>query len=119
VGDPAFAALGSRGTIEFMHASHTNEKRASEIRPFLAAIALFALAGCAGSESPPVESPQLPPFVLRDVAGVEHAPFADASVKAVALVFVLPDCPIANGYAPEFRRIHDEYGPRGVKSGST
>jgi hypothetical protein len=73
--------------------------------------------GC--SSPPPPSEPggdRSPPgFSLRDVAGVEHHPFTDPAVKAVALVFVLPDCPIANGYAPEINRLCAEYGPRGVR----
>jgi len=30
------------------------------------------------------------------------------------LVFVRADCPIANRYAPELRRLHEDYSPRGV-----
>lgn len=71
-----------------------------------------------GCGSPAPESGGDPPpagFSLRDVAGVEHHPFSDPGVKAVALVFVLSDCPIANGYAPEINRLYAEYGPRGVR----
>lgn len=32
----------------------------------------------------------------------------------LVLVFVDPQCPIANAYAPELRRIQEEYEPRGV-----
>jgi hypothetical protein len=46
---------------------------------------------------------------------VEHHPFTDPAAKAVALVFVLADCPIANGYAPEINRLCAAYGPRGVR----
>lgn len=33
---------------------------------------------------------------------------------AVVLVFVQPECPISNRYAPELARLAAEYGPRGV-----
>ena len=75
----------------------------------------FLASGCG---SPPPESGGDPPpaaFSLRDVAGVDHHPFSDPAVKAVALVFVLSDCPVANGYAPEINRLCAEYGPRGVR----
>ena len=77
---------------------------------------LFFLAlGC--SPPPPEPGGNLPPagFSLRDITGVEHHPFTDPAVKAVALVFVLADCPIANGYAPEINRLCAAYGPRGVR----
>ena len=35
--------------------------------------------------------------------------------QAHVLVFVTPDCPIANAYAPEIRRLARDYGPRGVR----
>ena len=71
--------------------------------------------GCSTPAPPPEADPPLLRFSLRDVAGVEHRPFTDPAVKAVALVFVLADCPIANGYAPEINRLCAEYGPRGVR----
>jgi hypothetical protein len=73
----------------------------------------FLAPGC--SAPPPGDNPPPLGFSLRDVAGVEHHPFADPAVKAVALVFVLCDCPIANGYAPEINRLCAEYAPRGVR----
>lgn len=38
-----------------------------------------------------------------------------APPKANCLIFVLKDCPIANRYAPELRRIVSDYEKRGVK----
>jgi hypothetical protein len=55
------------------------------------------------------------PFTLRDLKGTEHRPFADAKIKAVVLIFVLADCPIANSYAPEVKRLHEDYARRGVR----
>jgi hypothetical protein len=57
---------------------------------------------------------QPPGFALTDVRGREHRPFASKDVRAVVLAFVLPDCPIANGYAPELQRLSGEYKGRGV-----
>jgi hypothetical protein len=51
---------------------------------------------------------------LISVDGMEHRPFNDKNVNAVALVFILSDCPIANSYAPEFSRLHAEFSARGV-----
>ena len=77
----------------------------------------FLAPGCSPPPPPPEPGGDPPPpgFSLRDVAGVEHHPFTDPAVKAVALVFVLADCPIANGYAPEINRVCAAYGPRGVR----
>ncbi|MBL8842067.1 MAG: redoxin family protein [Planctomycetes bacterium] len=42
-------------------------------------------------------------------------PLADRAAKATVLLFTRGDCPISNRYAPEVRRLHAEYGPRGVE----
>ena len=43
-----------------------------------------------------------------------HAP-SSQDAKATCLIFVLKDCPIANRYAPEIRRIVSDYGKRGIE----
>ncbi len=55
-------------------------------------------------------------FSVNDVDGKEHRPLADAGQAATVLFFVMHDCPIANGYAPEISRIAEEYAKRGVRS---
>ena len=75
----------------------------------------FLTPGCSRPSPEPGRDPPPPGFSLRDVTGVEHRPFTDPAAKAVALVFVLADCPIANGYAPEINRLCADYGPRGVR----
>jgi hypothetical protein len=35
--------------------------------------------------------------------------------KAQVFLFATPDCPISNRYAPEVRRIYEEFAPQGVK----
>jgi hypothetical protein len=50
-----------------------------------------------------------------DLDGKALRPFDDPAIKAVALVFVLPDCPIANTSLPEINRLHEEFGPQGVR----
>jgi hypothetical protein len=86
----------------------------------LTATILYA-PGCGPQVKPPdttdpVETTATAPaFTLRDLGGVEHRPFTDPRVKALALIFVLSDCPIANGYAPEINRLCRDYSPRGVR----
>jgi hypothetical protein len=75
----------------------------------------FLVPGCSPPPPEPGGEPPSPGFSLRDIAGVDHHPFTDHAVKAVALVFVLHDCPIANGYAPEINRLCAAYTPRGVR----
>ena len=53
---------------------------------------------------------------VRDVEGATHRPLADTGQAASVLFFVLHDCPIANGYAPEISRISEEYRARGVRT---
>lgn len=52
---------------------------------------------------------------LVDITGEIHRPFGDPLIRAVVLVFVVPDCPIANSYAPELNRLSADYGPQGVR----
>src|SRR5262245_56436939 len=78
----------------------------------------FVLGGC----QPPIHSVEStksqahatwqPTFV--DVAGAKHYPFDDPHTLAIAMVFVLPDCPIANSYLPELNRLNETFRPRGV-----
>ena len=53
---------------------------------------------------------------LKDVEGKVQRPLAEAGQVATVLFFVLHDCPIANGYAPEISRIAQEYRERGVRA---
>jgi hypothetical protein len=55
------------------------------------------------------------PRPAYDLQGNPVDPLAQADGRAVVLVFLGIDCPISNGYAPEIRRLHDEYSPKGVR----
>src|SRR5437868_7020553 len=95
--------------------------RASPLLRLLALAGLLS-AGCSAAPDGPTarETPPAPPsqdqgFSLRDLNGKDHLPFAEAAVKAVVLLFVLADCPIANAYAPEINRLDQDYGSRGVR----
>jgi hypothetical protein len=42
----------------------------------------------------------------------------DAMIDALAmtvLIFISVDCPISNRYAPEIKRLHEEFAPKGVR----
>ena len=39
-------------------------------------------------------------------------PLSDSHAKAIVLVFVRPDCPIANRYAPEIERLYRKFAPQ-------
>ena len=46
---------------------------------------------------------------------VMAGPIPRRAVRARVLFFVAHDCPIANGYAPEIKRIAAQYAPHGVQ----
>lgn len=56
-----------------------------------------------------------PQFRLRDAQGGVHTPAEWSGQRAILLFFVTTDCPVGNSYVPEMNRIHDAYGPRGVR----
>jgi len=50
---------------------------------------------------------------LRDIHGKTHTPLKlGAEQKAVVLIFLMSDCPIANAFAPEINRITADYAKR-------
>lgn len=49
-----------------------------------------------------------------DARGRWVDPFASRGARATVLLFVMTDCPIANGYAPEIDRLAAQYGPRRI-----
>lgn len=54
--------------------------------------------------------------IIKDVQGkMQTIPSKQA--KATVLIFVTPDCPIANRYAPELARICREYGKQNITFG--
>ena len=55
------------------------------------------------------------PLRLQDLEGKLVDPFEQsAGTKATVLLFVSTDCPISNRYAPDVRRLHDQYAKDGV-----
>ncbi len=52
---------------------------------------------------------------LVDLQGRRHRPWQDPKTKAVVLVFVNVDCPIANFYQPRLRQLAQRFEPRGVR----
>jgi peroxiredoxin len=53
-------------------------------------------------------------FHLADSNGAVHTERELARVKAAVLFFIMPDCPVGQGYVPEMNRIADAYATRGV-----
>ena len=51
---------------------------------------------------------------VRDASGKWTMPLhSDKARKGTVLLFVTPDCPISNAYAPEVERIVRQYAPKG------
>jgi peroxiredoxin len=77
----------------------------------LAALLACIPAGCADDlPTAPVAS-----WSATDVRGIEYRTLAAPNTVAIVLIFTMQDCPIANGYVPEFNRLHEEFGGRGVR----
>lgn len=51
---------------------------------------------------------------LLDLDGRPADPLKNPDAKMTVFLFVRTDCPISNRYAPEVRRLHDVFAPRGV-----
>jgi hypothetical protein len=82
-------------------------------------VATGLLSGCAERVSPQpaiVEVAQVEDGLsLQDLEGNEFDVWGDAAAKATVAVFLRSDCPISNRYAPELRRLHDEFAAQGVR----
>lgn len=80
---------------------------------------LLSVIGCTLvlSAGHPVAAAEAPPslsFTVRDLSGASHRA-AEKGAAATVWLFIAPDCPICNSYAPEIARIIDSYTPRGVR----
>lgn len=56
----------------------------------------------------------LEPWVFHTLNGVSLKPFEDSSTRAIVLVFIATDCPIANAYHPRLTELEREYRAKGV-----
>ena len=70
---------------------------------------LFSASLCA-ADSVPIEK-----LEVADVNGLAVRPFEAKQQKATLLFFTTHDCPIANAYAPEIKRICETYESKGVR----
>ena len=76
---------------------------------------LTAAGWASGAENRPNPAPPLGNLTLRDVTGATQRPLADDGQKATLLFFLVHDCPVANGYAPEINRIVADYAARKIR----
>lgn len=72
------------------------------------ALAILSLAAA------PQEPPRAQRLTLRDVTGGPSVCFPPSGRKPVCFIFVLAECPVANKFAPEIKRIHAKYRAKGV-----
>ena len=56
------------------------------------------------------------PITIRDLDGRAWTPLAPAAGQAHVILFVMTDCPISNGYAPEIARLASEYQRKKVET---
>ena len=78
----------------------------NRLRGSLVAALCLSLVGCA---APP------PGSAFIDIDGRAQSPLDVRGAAAHVLVFLLPDCPSANSYAPEIRAVRSAYEPTGVR----
>jgi peroxiredoxin len=53
-------------------------------------------------------------FALNDVQGRKHTVETWKDRKAIVLLFLGTECPVSNGYSPEYRRLAETYGGKGI-----
>jgi peroxiredoxin len=83
---------------------------------FLAPV-VAALVSPAAPEAPvaPAAGAKVPDFTLPDVNGRRHCLNDYRGKKAVVVVFVGTECPIANLYLSTLAELHQKYSPQGVQ----
>ncbi len=84
---------------------------------FLALAFLFpALNGAAHAQQVPVDklNKKIDNFTLTDDQGKAHSLHGFKDPKAVVVVFLSFECPIANSYAPLLAELHKTYSSKGV-----
>jgi hypothetical protein len=92
-----------------------------EIGSLLCIAGMFFSGGCGGegSASPTVlirkqDGGATAQAAVRDLGDKAIERLSGARAKAVVLIFTRTDCPIANRYAPEIRRLTAKFAPQGV-----
>lgn len=72
---------------------------------------MFATAFCS---APVSADDSLSLIEVTDLSGKLIRPLAPSDAKGVVVIFILPDCPISNAYAPEMVRIAKDYKAKGM-----
>jgi peroxiredoxin len=79
----------------------------------ITAVIVWAMGQGHGKEPEPATR-TIPDFSLADAGGGQHSRAEWKDRKAVVLFFLATECPISNGYAPEYVRLAKAFGERGV-----
>jgi peroxiredoxin len=85
---------------------------------FVAGVALTGpalLPGLAFAAAPKASGKRLTEIPLQDPSGKTRSLAEFKGRKALALIFLGTECPIANSYAPELSALAREYEPKGVQ----
>lgn len=86
------------------------------IVPLTALLLLVDACARPQAESPIQQAqPDTEALKLIDLQGRELWPLSNKAIKALSLVFILPDCPICNAYIPELNRLNDDLNKSGVR----
>src|SRR5256885_2236573 len=89
--------------------------------PALGLALLLMVSGCGGDSTdnaPPATTTvrvSSSDAGVVDLAGHALDPFDAAEAKAIVFIFISTDCPISNRYAPEIRRVEEEFARSGVR----
>src|SRR5262245_23180940 len=75
---------------------------------------IVLVAGMVAVEASEMATRTIPDFLLAYAGGGQHTRAEWKDRKAVVLFFLATECPISNGYAPEYVRLAKAFGERGV-----
>lgn len=74
---------------------------------------MLAIIGRAVFAAAPATEPAT--ITLPGIDGKSYQPLSLAGSRAAVFVFVLQDCPICNGYAPQIQRLASEFSSQGSR----
>jgi peroxiredoxin len=64
---------------------------------------------------PPAAGARVADFTLRDINGKSHSLSGFERKKAIVIVFVGTECPLANLYLPTLAKLHQSFAARGIQ----
>jgi len=65
--------------------------------------------------APPAIGAKVPDFAIPTIDGQLHSLYSDKGKKAIVVVFIGTDCPLANLYIPTLVELHKKYASKGVQ----